>query len=125
MSRWRVVENTRTGQVALARARLCAGFFCRLRGLLQRTCLAENEGAIFVVSKASRALAAVHTIGMRFSIGIIWLDERGIVVDKAVAKPWRFCILPKSPATCYIESSPCLLDRACMGDTLVFDKEPS
>ncbi len=124
MSQWTVVENARTEEITLARAKICASFFCRLRGLLFVSSLADGEGLIFVLSKQTRVFAAVHTIGMRFCIGIIWLDKRGLVVDKALAKPRRLFYLPKAPAKYYIESGPSALDRARIGDKLIFDKEP-
>ncbi len=123
MSKWTIVENARTQEITLARAKICASFFCRLRGLLFVSSLAEGEGAIFVLSKQTRVFAAVHTIGMRFSIGIIWLDKRRVVVDKAIASPRRFFYLPKASAKYYIESPPSALDRARIGDMLIFDKE--
>ena len=85
--------------------------------------LSESEGAIFVASSENRIFTSVHTIGMRSNIGIVWLDKNGTVVDKVFARPWRLFHLPKSPARYYIESTPSLLDRAQIGDRLVFDKE--
>jgi len=81
--------------------KFCASFFCRLRGLLFVSGLAENEGAIFVLSKSNLVFAAVRTIEMRFGIGIICLGKSGLAVDKLFANPRTLFDLPKSPAVLY------------------------
>ncbi len=125
MNQWTGVFNARSKRVVLARARYCARFFCRLRGLLFTSDLANGEGIIFIFAQPSRLFSAVHTFGMRYSIGIIWLDKRGLVVDKAASQARRWVYLPKSPAKFCIEAKPVILDYACIGDMLLFDKEPS
>lgn len=56
----------------------------RTRGLLGRRQLEEHEGLWLPVR-------SIHTLGMRFAIGLVWLDgERGVVrVDEQV-RPGRF-----------------------------------
>lgn len=56
-----------------------------------------------------------------FTIGVIWLDSSGRVVDKALAKPWRPYYAPQSPARDFIEALPGILDRVQVGDQLVFE----
>ena len=68
--------------------------------------LAQNEGAIFVLSKSNPTFAAVRTIEMRFSIGIICLDRRGLAVDKLSVNPRSLSDLLKSTA---------MLDRGYVG----------
>ena len=59
----------------------------RMRGLLFRKTLKENEGLI--IQKCS----AIHTIGMQYPIDVIFLSDdftvRKIFMD---VKPYRFCI---------------------------------
>ncbi len=122
MSPQQVVVNMRTGQVILARASYCAGFLSRLVGLQFRRRLAEKEGVIFVCASPSRVAAAIHTIGLRFSIGVVWLDSELIVVDMKLAKPWRFAHVPKAPAMYYFEANPSILDMVQIGDELRIDE---
>ena len=87
MSPHRVVINKRTGKIVLARARYCAGFSCRLIGLQFKGRTAVHEGAIYASRFPSRLAATVHTMCIRFDIGVVWLDSDLIVVDKKMAKP--------------------------------------
>ena len=122
MSQWRVIKNVRTDETALARARCCAGFFCRLRGLQFVKTLPEDEGLFMALPAESRLNAAVHTMFMFFSIAVIWLDKDGIVIDKICARPWRLMYMPKSPAMYCLEAKPPLLARVERGDRLRFDE---
>jgi uncharacterized membrane protein (UPF0127 family) len=120
MSPHRVVINRRTGKVVLARARYCAGFTCRLIGLQFKGRTAAHEGAIYVSRFPSRLVAIVHTMCIRFDIGVVWLDSDLIVVDKKLAKPWRFAHVPKARAMYYLEADPSILERVQIGDQLQF-----
>ena len=122
MSPQQVVLNKRTGQVILARAEFCAGFFSRLIGLQFRRHLDDTEGIIFVCHSSSRLSAAIHTMGLRFSIGVVWLDTELTVVDMKLAKPWRFAHVPKAPAMYYLEANPSILDMVQIGDQLRIDE---
>ena len=62
---------------------------------------------------------------MFFSIGVIWLDAEGRVVDKKLAKPWRPMYAPAKPAQYYIEANPSILDKVAIGDMLVFSESAS
>lgn len=59
---------------------------------------------------------------MLFSIGVVWLDAKGRVVDKCLAKPWRPAYAPREPAQYFIEANPLLIDRVEIGDILRFDE---
>ena len=122
MSGWRVIKNTRTNEIVLARARCCAGLFCRLRGLQFVRRLPANSGLLFITGSQNRLRAAIHTGFMFFSIAVVWLDKDRIVVDKILAKPWRCAYVPHTAAMYYIEAHPPLLDRVQLGDALQFDE---
>lgn len=119
---WRVLRNTETGGVILARVRLCISFWCHLRGLQLVPRLPPDEGLLFVTGSESRSNTAIHMFFMLFSIGVVWLDASGKVVDKKFAKPWRPLYAPRLPAQYYIEANPDLLDRVQIGDRLRFDE---
>jgi uncharacterized membrane protein (UPF0127 family) len=59
---------------------------------------------------------------MLFSIGVVWLDDGGRVVDAQLAKPWRPAYAPRAPAKYFIEANPSILQRVKIGDALRFDE---
>ncbi len=121
--KWRIVRNTQTGEIVLNRARLCVSFWCHFRGLQLVPRLPQSEGLLFVHGGESRGGTTIHMFFMLFSIGVVWLDKTGKVVDKQFAKPWRPAYTPRQPAQYYIEANPDVLDRVEIGDVLRFDEE--
>lgn len=120
----RIVRNESTGEVVLARAKWCASYWCHFKGLQFAPPLADDEGLIFVYNRESRS-RSIHMLFMRFSIGVVWLDRDGRVVDKKLAKPWRLVYAPRKAAQYYIEAMPSILDRVNIGDVLKFDEVTS
>lgn len=84
--------------------------------------LADDEGMLFVNGSESRANTTIHMFFMLFSIGVVWLDARGQVVDAQLAKPWHPAYAPRSPAQYFIEANPLILQRVKVGDVLRFDE---
>ncbi len=125
MSSRRLIVNERTGQVVLARAHVCASFVSRLIGLSFRGPRVINEGAMFVCRSSGRFAAAIHTLGLRAPIGIVWLSADSTVVDKMLAKSWRFAHVPSTPAMYYLEGDPSILERVDIGDHLRIDEAVS
>jgi uncharacterized protein len=121
MSQFRVLRNADSGAVVLPRAEWCQSFWCRLRGLMFRMNLPDDEGLIFVYGRESRMDTSIHMFFMFFAIAAIWLDKDGRVVHKALAKPWRPAYASSKPAQYVIEARPALLDRVAVGDRLVFE----
>jgi uncharacterized membrane protein (UPF0127 family) len=122
-AQWRILRNVETGEIVLARAKLCKSFWCHFRGLQLVPRLPDSQGLLFVTGYEGKTHTAIHMFFMLFSIAVIWLDASGKVVDKKLAKPWRPMYAPKSPAQYYVESNPDLLDRVNIGDTLSFSEE--
>lgn len=122
MSKWRVLKNSRNGKVILERVKLCDNFWTRFRGLQLVTHLPDDEGLLFVTGSENRANTTIHMFFMFFSIGVVWLDASGKVVDKCFAKPWRPAYAPKSPAQYFVEAKPGILDKVKIGDVLQFDE---
>jgi uncharacterized membrane protein (UPF0127 family) len=121
MSRdFRVVVDADSQQVVLARARWCAGFWCHLVGLQFRRDLPDGEGLLFVTHGESIVGTTIHMFNVYFSIGVVWLDASGVVVDATLAKPWRPYYAPAAPAQYYIEAKPDLLDHVQVGQRLNF-----
>lgn len=122
---WRILRNAKTDVVILARARLCVSFWCHFRGLQLVPSLPDDEGLLFVNRSENRSRTTIHMLFMLFSIGVVWLDAKGHVVDKKLAKPWRPAYAPNKPAQYFIEANPSILDRVQIGDVLRFDEEIS
>lgn len=117
-----IIINRRAKATLLTRATVCASFFSRLTGLLFKRRAVVREGAVFVLRSPSRVFATVHTMGMRCSIGIVWLDVRCQVVDTRLAKPWRLAHVPKASAMYYLEADPAILEQVQLGDPLQIDE---
>jgi len=121
-ARWRILRNADTGAVILARVKWCEGFWCHFRGLQLVPRLPDDEGVLFVSNREGRTHTTIHMFFMLFSIGVVWLDAAGKVVDKSFAKPWRPAYAPGAPAQYFIEANPALLDKVQVGDRLRFDE---
>jgi uncharacterized membrane protein (UPF0127 family) len=122
MSDWRILRNTQTGDVILARVRLCEGFWCHFKGLQFVPRLPDDEGLLFISNHEGRSHTAIHMFFMFFNISVIWLDASGKVVDKKLAKVWRPAYAPSAPAQHFLEANPEVLDRVQIGDVLRFDE---
>ena len=123
MSNWREVTNTRTGDTVLAKAKWCASWWCRFKGLMFTRNLPEDEGLFFVYGGESVIGTSIHMLFMALTIGVVWLDSDGVVVDKKLAKPWRLSYAPKKAAQYFIEANPSVLEKVELGDQLKFDKQ--
>jgi uncharacterized membrane protein (UPF0127 family) len=79
----------------LATVRIARSFWSRFKGLLGRRSLREMEGLLFVPG------GSIHTLGMRFSIDVIFLDAQMTVLRvSANVRPWRCALAP--PHTRYV-----------------------
>lgn len=122
MSNGRILRNVKTGQVILARVRLCESFWCHFRGLQFAPRLPDDEGLLFITKHEGRTHTAIHMFFMFFNIAVIWLDASGKVVDKKLAKVWRPAYAPAAPAQYFLEANPDVLERVQIGDVLRFDE---
>jgi len=113
------VWNETRGEQILRRARRCASFLCRLRGLTFRRSLAQEEGLLLVGHRESRADTTIHMFFVFFPIAAIWLDQSGQVVDAQLARPFRPLYVPCAPARDVLEGTPALLERVQIGDRIV------
>ncbi len=109
------------GEALPVRARRCDTFFCRLRGLTFRRSLGEEEGLLFVEAIASRLGATIHMFFVFFDIGVIWLDDAGVVVDTVVARPFRPYYAPRAAARYYLEAAPSLTGQVRVGERLLIE----
>jgi len=117
MTDWVDVVNASRGREPLLRARWCASFACRLRGLTFRREIPPGEGLLLVESRETIASSAIHMLAVFMDLGVVWLSEDLIVVDAMVAKPWRL-YAPAAPAKYILEGQPTLVEQVSVGDQL-------
>ncbi len=98
----------------------CHSFLRRGLGLMFRRSLTEERAFIFVESRESFATTAITMLFVFFPVAVIWLNSDKRVVDKVLARPWRFIYAPDRPARYYIEAHPSALDKVDLGDRLTF-----
>ena len=115
------VMRRSSGEVLVRRARWCASYGSRLRGLMFRSGLAEGEALVLVEGADSRTTTAIHMFFVPFPIAAIWINSGGRVVDKALAEPWRPMYAPRAPARYVLEAAPELLEKVVIGEELVFE----
>jgi hypothetical protein len=79
-----VARNVSTGAILATDVAVADTRETRRTGLLKRTGLNAGE-ALWIVP-----CRGVHTIGMKFTIDIVALDEKGTVIDRVSGlPPWR------------------------------------
>jgi uncharacterized protein len=114
-----VAKNIDTGAVIADRVSVAATRAARRTGLLERESLEPGEALWIVPSRG------VHTIGMRFAIDLVALDERGIVIDRVKAlQPWRIR-LPRRGTAGVLELPVGALDRSgtTIGHRVTFERK--
>lgn len=89
--------QTPTGQVLASRCRIADRFFSRLHGLMGKKNLARGEALLIYPCNM------VHSLGMRFTIDVVFLDAKFTVVHLLLGlKPNRIGPLVKG-ARCALE----------------------
>ena len=79
-----IARNLDTGAVVADKVEVASTRATRAVGLLSRSGLDPGEGLWIVPSRG------VHTWGMRFTIDVVALDDRGVVIDQVSRlRPWR------------------------------------
>ncbi len=106
-------------KVLLTDLRIANTFLSRLIGLLNRKSLSYQEGLLFPKCNA------IHMIGMRFSIDVVFMDKDGKVV-KVLEKfpPGRVMFWPVKGAyyTLEVKSGWCRRHNVKEGDVLVWEE---
>lgn len=99
----------------------CNTFFCILRGLSFRKTLPKDWGLLIVEPRDTRVNSAIHMFFMSFDIGVVWVNQAGLVVDKCFAKKWVTIKAPQKPARFTLEIAPERLDEFQIGDQIRFE----
>jgi uncharacterized membrane protein (UPF0127 family) len=106
------LRNSTTGSIIATRIDRLTGFFQRAVGLLARTSLQRDEG-VWLTS-----CHAIHTIGMRLTIDVMFVDIEGYVMRICPnVKPNRFALSCRRAAA-VVELGAGALDQA---DVMVGD----
>jgi hypothetical protein len=115
-----VVRVAPSGLELARRVRMCRGFGTKLLGLMFRRRLAGDEGALLIYGRPSKVDTSIHMFFVPFPLGVYWLDERGTVVDRVLALPWRPFYASGVPACHVLELHPDTLASLQIGDRVEF-----
>lgn len=71
----------------------CCSDFSRMKGLMGKSALSENEGVLIDLPESRKGKSGVstsiHMLFVNTSISAAWLDARGVVKHAVQARPWR------------------------------------
>ena len=120
MPRFIYVQNIDRKIKQPARAALCDTFAGRLRGLMFRTSLPDDEGVLLAMPRESRIDSSIHMLFVSFNLAVFWITESMQVVDKVIAKPWRPAYMPSRAARYVLELHPRFFAAYEIGDRVEF-----
>jgi hypothetical protein len=112
--------NERTRQPVAMSVEIAATRTSRRRGLLGRDRL--DEACAMVLAPCG----AVHTVGMRFAIDVVFLDRQGYAV-KVVhdLRPWRLALAPRARAVIEMAAGSLRWGHVLPGDRLYLTSAPT
>jgi len=120
MPRLVTVSNmSRPGQ-APVRIPWCDSFGCRLRGLMFRAGIGQDEGLLLVQERDSRLDSSIHMFFVPFDLAVFWIDASLTVVDKKLARSWKPAYASRRPARYILEIHPQHLADYEIGDKVEF-----
>jgi uncharacterized protein len=110
----RVLDQT--GEAVCPRCAVAGTAWTRMRGLLGRDGLAEDEGLLI------EPAPSVHMFFMRFAIDVVFLDKNRRIVGLAhTLRPWRVAGARKAVAALELPAGTALKHRLELGDVLTFE----
>jgi uncharacterized membrane protein (UPF0127 family) len=109
-----ITVERENGDVLCGRCLLADTPWTRLRGLLGRRGLGEDEGLLI------RPAGSVHTLFMRFPIDVVFLDRDNTVVKVVPAlRPWRLAAARRAKRTLELPAGRAARARLASGQRLV------
>ncbi|MFL7814197.1 MAG: DUF192 domain-containing protein [Anaerolineales bacterium] len=120
MTDLQVINHTRSLEGPL-QVKNCESFTCRLKGLMFRKQIDPGDGLLLVHKQASRSNAAIHMLFVGMDLGVVWLDDNRIIVDRQLAESWKPFYTPSAPARYILEVHPDRLAEFEIGDKLSFE----
>jgi uncharacterized protein len=107
------VVRKEDGSVVCERCVVADSFWSRMKGLLGRSTLAEDEGILL------RPASSVHMFFMRFPIDAVFLDrDQQVVKVAANLRPWRLAGARRSKAVLELPAGACERRGVREGDRL-------
>ena len=117
-----MVYNLDNPRLEPVRARYCASYACRLRGLTFRRTLPLNQGLLLVQDRENRLDAAIHMLGVWMDLAVVWMNASQVVVDVRLARRWRPVYLPVQPARYVLEMAAEHQADFKIGDRIKFEE---
>lgn len=114
------IKHTESGQILIPQAKWCDSFGTKLRGFTFRQTLGEDDGLVLVENSDNRVNTAIHMLFVAFDLGVVWVNNAGVVVDTIIAKPWKLSYVPQAPCRYVIEGHPQRLKDVKVGDHIEF-----
>jgi uncharacterized membrane protein (UPF0127 family) len=114
------IENKRLPLASSLHAIYCDSFLCRLRGLMFRSSLPQEEGLLLVEGHDSRIDTSIHMLFVFMDLAVIWINSNNSVVDVVLARSWRPVYLPRQAAKYILEIHPDRLNEFKIGDQVEF-----
>ena len=99
----------------------CASYLCRLKGLSFSQPIDKEWGLLLENARESRIDTSIHMLGMRYDLGIVWIDANLTVVDTKLAKKWRSFLFPQTAAKYALEILPDRLPEFKIGDQITLE----
>jgi hypothetical protein len=112
------IFNLNNSALQPIKAKYCASFLCRLRGLMFRRNLQTHEGLLLVEKRDSRVDASIHMLFMLTDLAVVWINANLTVVDVILARKWRPAYFPAQPARYTLELHPDRLADFRRGDQI-------
>jgi len=93
-------ENNTEKAAGPITAKVCVSWFCKFIGLLGTKSIEKNNGLLFVHTNRIESIS-IHTWGMTYPIGVVWIDKEMTICEKRLMKPWQMAF-PKCKNVLYI-----------------------
>ncbi len=71
-----------------------------------RSQISIDDGILLVQERDSRIDSSIHMFFVPFNLAVFWINSKGLVVDRVIARPWRPAYLSSSPARFILELHP-------------------
>lgn len=120
--KYKTLWHSEKQTILLPKVRWCDTFGSKLRGFTFKPTLAPDEGLVLVEASDSRLTTSIHMLFVSFDLGVLWVNDAGVVVDTVLAKSWALSYAPKAPARYVIELHPSLLSQVTIGDHIQFQE---
>ncbi|MCL2114714.1 MAG: DUF192 domain-containing protein [Methanobrevibacter sp.] len=115
-----IEDNTCKNKQTIATLKFANSYFSRLKGLMFK----KRLDYVLVLKPAKsnhRFTSSIHTLFMRFTIDVVFLDKEREVFEITQIAPWKFYI-PKRPAAYILEMKKGSIEKyqIAIGDKLDF-----